>query len=125
MIEGIGRMADTLKRQNIARFHMTKNGQTLYDQRYDSETTDYTESSHTRAVLATNMTNPSEIDIEGVDTAKAWMLTTSQTVYVAIDDNSFLWPVKEFVMVVGAVTHLYVKNTNTTNTATVEIVVTD
>ena len=118
-------MADTLKRQNIARFHMTKNGQTLYDQRYDSEMQDYTESSHTRAVLATNMANPSEIDIEGVDTAQAWMLTTSQTILVAVDDNSFLWPVKEFIMVVGVVTHLYVQNENTTNTATVEIVVTD
>ena len=114
-------MADTLKRQNIARFHMTKNGQTLYDQRYDSETTDYTESSHTRAVLATNMLSPSEIDIEGVTEAKAWMLTTSQTVYVAVDDNSFLWPVAEFVMVVGALTHLYIQNTNTTNTNTTDI----
>lgn len=118
-------MADTLKRQTIARFHLTKNGQTLYDQRYDSETKDYIESSHTRAVLATNMANPSEIDIEGVDTAAAWILTTSQTILVAVDDNSFLWPVKEFIMVVGSLTHLYVQNTNTTNTATIEVAVSD
>ncbi|KPJ95869.1 MAG: hypothetical protein AMJ55_02970 [Gammaproteobacteria bacterium SG8_15] len=118
-------MADVLKKQMLARLHLTKNGRTLYDQRFDSETSDFAEFSQHRAVLATNMAIPEEIDLEGVDTGTMMALLTDQQIKVSVDSNTYQWTVSEFVMLSGSFTHVYVQNESTTNTATIEVVVVD
>lgn len=118
-------MADTLKKQMVARLHLTKNGLTLIDQRYDSETSDYVELSQHRAVLATNMANPEEIDLEGVDTGTMFSLLTDQEIKVSVDSQTYQWSVTQYVAMTGSFTHVYVQNESTTNVATIEILVVD
>jgi len=127
-------MADALKRTLRARVRLIRDGVDIYDQNFYEPNETYVESTHQRIVLATNMASPSEIDMSGVasdiaggDTAETLFLQTDRDVLVALDDNTFLWVVKEngALMLVGSFTHLYVQNESTTNLATIELVITD
>lgn len=120
-------MADALKRTLRARVRLIRDGVDIYDQNFYEPNESYTESTHQRVILATNMTIPSEIDMSGVTTGESLFLQTDRDVLVALDDNSFLWTVKEngALMLVGSFTHLYVQNESTTNLATIELVITD
>jgi hypothetical protein len=110
-----------------ARVRLIRDGADLYDQVFYEPDESYTESTHQRAVLATNMASPSEVDMAGVATGEALFLQTDREIKVALDDNTYLWTVKEngALMLVGSFTHLYLQNESTTNQATVELVVTD
>lgn len=120
-------MADSLERTLRARVRLIRDGADLYDQVMYSPDVSYTESTHQRVVLATNMASPSEVDMAGVATGEALFLQTDRDIQVALDTNTKLWTVKEngALMLVGSFTHLYLQNESTTNQATVELVVTD
>ena len=120
-------MADALNRTMRARIRLIRDGADMYDQSfYDSETA-YAESTHQRVILATNMVSPSEVDMAGVSSAVALFIQTDRDIKVALDDNTFLWTIKEngALMLTGSFTHLYLQNESTTNQAIVELVLTD
>lgn len=120
-------MADALERTLRARVRLLRNGADLYDQVFYDPSVTYTESTHQRAVLSTNMATPQEVDLQGVEDAATLFLQTDRDILVAVDDSSNTWPVSEHgaLLLVGAFTHLYVQNESTENQATIELVVTD
>ena len=120
-------MADSLKRTIRARVVLIRDGQEMHDQHYYEPNESYTESTHQRLVLATNMSSPSEVDMAGVSAAVTLYIETDRAIKVALDDNTYLWDVAEHgaIMLVGSFTHLYLQNASTTNLATVDLVVTD
>lgn len=120
-------MADALSRTMRARVRLIRNGVDLYDQTYYEPDISYTESTHQRVILSTNMASPQEVDMAGVSTAETLFLQTDRDILVAVDNNARTWPVTEHgsILLVGSFTHLYLQNESTTNQATVELVVTD
>ena len=104
---------------------LTRDGSTIVDQSLKTTANTYTEHAAERVVLATNMASPQEVNLGGVDTGVRLMLETDRTISVALDTSTKLWMVSEAVLYAGSFTHLYLQNTNTTNTATVQYVVTD
>ena len=120
-------MADVLKRTVRAFVQLEQNELTMYGQEYlDSDRT-FTESVHQRAVLLTNMTSFSEFDITNVDTPALLFLENDRAVTIALNTtaNAVTLADAGFIMMYGTFTGVYVKNENTTYTATVELVVTD
>lgn len=124
-------MADVLKVQPKARFQVTRNGTTLYDQDYAPSQADYTEHAGARLILATNMPTFQEFDMEGVDTGEYFMLETDRPILVALNTTAQVWQVGTgtsggALMLSGAsITHIYVQNESTTNVATAHLIVTD
>jgi hypothetical protein len=120
-------MADSLSRTLRARVRLIRNGADLYDQVFYDPDITYSESTHQRVVLATNMASPSEVDLAGVETGGTLFLQTDRTISVAVNSASSLWPVAEngALLLTGSITHLYLQNESTINQATVELVVTD
>lgn len=120
-------MADALSRTLRTRVRLIRDGVDLYDQSYYEPNVDYTESTHQRVILATNMATPEAVDMAGVSTAATLFLQTDRDILVAVDSSTKTWPVSGdgAVMLVGSFTHLYLQNESTTNQATVELVVTD
>lgn len=119
-------MADITKVEPSARIKLTRNGVTLYSQHYAPASQTYGEHVADRLILATNMTVVEEYSLGGVGTAEFLLLETSQEISVGVDNQTVLVDVAKALMLSGAsFTHLYLQNTNTTNTATVQIVVSD
>lgn len=125
-------MADVLRRTTRASVKLTRNELGMYDQVHFKEDVTFTESAHQRAVLSTNMVSPDELDITNVTTgsttpAKVFMISTDRDIKVAIDlvGNILDLAGPGMIMMVGSLTHVFVQNTNTTYTATIEFVVTD
>jgi hypothetical protein len=120
-------LADVTKAELSARLKLTRNGLTLYDQRFYSGSEDFDESTHQRVVLATNMATSQEIDMTNITTGTKLMLQTTRAIKVAVDAVGAQWDVAAngAVLLTGSFTHVYVKNESTTNTATIEAVVTD
>jgi len=120
-------VADVYKRTVRARVWITKNEIPRYDQEYLTSDTTMTESVHQRAVLATNMSTPDELDMTNLVTASVVMLETDRpiTVFLNTTANSFTLATNGMVMLVGSVTHVYVQNNSTPYTATVEFLATD
>jgi hypothetical protein len=120
-------MADALSRTMRARVRLVRDGADLYDQVFYEPDETYTESTHQRAVLSTNMAVPQEIDMFGVETGEALFLQTDRAIKVSLDSSGNQWSVGEngCVMLVGSFTHVYVQNESTTNQATIELVITD
>jgi hypothetical protein len=104
----------------------------MYDQRFYAEDESFSESTHQRIVLATNMASPSEVDLSGVTATPSvtqggtLFLEADRAISVAVNNSSYLWPLSAngALLLTGTITHLYVQNESTTNTATVELVVT-
>jgi hypothetical protein len=76
------------------------------------------------------MTSPQEYEFTHITTAKHLMLVTDQPILVSMDTTTTQWNVgtsddEGAVLLVGSFTHVYVKNESTTNTATVDLVVSD
>lgn len=72
------------------------------------------------------MTVVEEYNMGGVGTAEFLLLEVSQQISVGIDNQTVLTDVSKAMMLSGAsFTHIYFQNTNTTNTAVVQIVVAD
>ena len=120
-------MADALTRTMRARVSLIRDGAQYHDQVYYEPNDTYTESTHQRVVLSTNMASPQEVDMAGVATAATLFLQTDRDILVAVNNASYLWPVNEHgaLVLVGAFTHLYVQNESTTNQAVVDMIVTD
>jgi hypothetical protein len=120
-------MADALSKTMRARVRLIRNGVDYFDQVYYEPDISYTESTHQRVILSTNMASPSEVDLSGVETGATLFLQTDRDILVAVDNSARTWPVSEHgsVLLVGSFTHLYLQNESTTNQATVELVVTD
>jgi len=125
-------MADVNRRTTRAHVRLTKNELDMYNQEHFKEDVTFTESVHQRTVLGTNMLIVDELDITNVTTgsttpAKVLMLETDRAVVVAVDTSSNTVSLADngMIMMVGSFTHVYVQNTNTTYTATIEFVVTD
>jgi len=76
------------------------------------------------------MSSPQEFLFTHIPTAKHFMLVTDQPILVSVDTTLTQWSVgtsddEGAVMLIGSFTHVYVKNESTTNTAIVDIIVTD
>jgi hypothetical protein len=76
------------------------------------------------------MSTPQEFVFDHITTAKHFMLVTDQPILVSLDVTTTPWSVgvsddEGAVLLVGSFTHVYVKNESTTNTATVDILVSD
>lgn len=120
-------MADALSRTMRARVKLIRDGAVNHDQVFYQDDETYTESTHQRIVLATNMSAPQEIDLSGVASAGSLFLSTDRDILATLNTTTATWPVGEngALMLVGSFTHLYVQNESTTNLATIDIVVTD
>lgn len=124
-------MADVLKQTIGVSIVLDRNGRTMYDQRFYEEDGTFSESTHQRLVLATNMATPSEVDLSGVTETPSTtqgstlFLETDRTIKVAVNNASYVWPLSAngALLLTGTITHLYVQNESTTNQATVELVV--
>lgn len=125
-------MADVLKQSIAVSVELDRNSQLMYGQRFYQNDVTFTESTHQRIVLATNMSSPQEIDLSGVTSTPSvtqggtLFLETDRAINVAVNVTSHLWPlgVNGALLLTGAITHLYVQNESTTNQAVVELVVT-
>lgn len=104
---------------------MLRNGVTVYDQAYTPVEEPYSEHTGDRVVLATNMASPQQVNLGGVSAAEHLILITDRVIKVGVNSQTNLWPVSKALMVVGAFSSLYFQNESTTNTATVEYMVTD
>ena len=72
------------------------------------------------------MTAVEELSLGGVGTGEFLLLQTDQPIKVGIDNQTVLLDVSKAIMLGGAsFTHIYLQNESTTNTATVQAVVTD
>lgn len=120
-------MADALSRTLRARVRLIRNDADLYDQVFYDPDVSYTESTHQRVILATNMSVPVAVDLGGVSAAETLFLQTDRGINVGINSTTAVWPVtaQGAVLLVGSFSSLYLQNESTTNTATVELVVTD
>lgn len=118
-------MADVLKVTELARLKLTRNGTVLYDQTFEPTEESYSEHSADRVVLAVNMASPQQVNLGGVATGRHLILETDQTIKVGVDSTTNLWQISSALMLVGSFTNLYVQNESLTNTATVQVVVTD
>lgn len=118
-------MADVLRVGELARLKLFRNGVVVYDQAYAPQEETYTEHAGDRVVLATNMASPEQVNLGGVATAEHLMLETSGEIKVGINSQTNLITVKKALLVISSFSTLYFQNENTTNTATVEYMVTD
>lgn len=71
------------------------------------------------------MSSPQAVNLGGVATGARLIVTTDQTIKVAINGTTALWPVSKAVLLEGTFTSLYLKNENTSREATVRVLVTD
>jgi len=72
------------------------------------------------------MTVVEEYVMGGVDTAEFLLIEVSQSIKVGVENTTVLVDVGKALMLSGAsFSHIYLQNTNTTNTAVVQIVVSD
>lgn len=123
-------MANALDYRLLAVTRLSRNGKTMYEQTFNTVARPYTESTHQRVVLGTNMAVPEEVDLAGVtsapgvDEAHTVFLQTDRAIQVAVNDPARLWPMNAngAMLLTGAVTHLFVYNESTTNQATVDLV---
>ena len=124
-------MADALKYSILATLKLEKDGRPMYHQVHQRIPTTYTESTHQRIVLATNMSAPQEVDLSGVTSAPGadegvvLFLETDRAIDVAVNSVTALWPLNAngAMLLTGPVEHLYVFNESTTNQAIVELCV--
>ena len=124
-------MADVLRRTTNAQVALTKNELPMYTQRHFKEDVSFTESTHQRVTLATNMATPQEFDLTGGDsvtfTGNVLMFQTDREVDIGVDSaiNLINVAANGVFMMVGSYTHLFCKNNSSTYTANVEFVATD
>ena len=119
-------MADVLKVEPSARIKLTRNGVRLYEQHYAPTSQTYAEHTADRLILATNMTVVSEVNLGGVGTGEFLLVQTDQQIKIGVDNQTTLWTFSGAVMLAGgAFTHVYLQNESTTNTATVQLIVSD
>lgn len=124
-------MADVLKAQELVSLKLYKNGVLIHQSPYEPAEESFTEKSADRVILATNMTSPQEYNMGGVATAARLYVESDQQILVAIDTTTTKWTVGKdqeggVLLLRGtSFTHLYLQNENTTNTATIDVVVTD
>ncbi len=118
-------MADVLRVGELARLKLVRDGVTVYDQAYAPTEEAYTEHAGDRVVLATNMASPEQVNLGGVSTGEHLMLETDRTILVGVNSQTNLITVKKALMVISSFSTLYFQNESTTNTATVEYMVTD
>lgn len=120
-------MADVTKRNVRANIFLTRNELTLYDQEYVKSDVDFDQSTNQRVVLATNMATPSELDLGNITTGAALMLKTDREITFALNTTSNTINIADngMVQIVGEFTAVYVQNSSTTYTATIDFVATD
>jgi hypothetical protein len=120
-------MADVLKRTVRARVLLTNNERTMFDEEYYEKDAAFTESTHQRIVLGTNMASSAEIDLSGVNTGAVFFFECDREVSVGINSTTNLLVLGDngTMLFTGAFSHVYVQNNSHTYTSTVEIVVTD
>jgi hypothetical protein len=72
------------------------------------------------------MTVVEEYNMGGVGTAEFLLVETSQAIKVGVENQTVLVDVSKAIMLSGAsFSHIYFQNTNTTNTAVVQVIVAD
>ena len=120
-------MADVYKRTLRARTFIERNGVVTYNQEFLSSDVTCTETLHQRVVLATNMSTPQSVDMSHIGTAATMQLECDRAVKVFVNTNANSVTLDDtgLLMMTGSITKVYLQNTNTTYTATVEIVLTD
>jgi hypothetical protein len=123
-------VANALEYKLLAVAELRRNGRPMYNQTFSTILRPYTESTHQRVVLATNMAVPQEVDLSGVtgapgvDEAHTVFVQTDRAVQVSMNAPDNLWPINAngSVLLTGTVTHLYVYNESTTNQAIIDVV---
>lgn len=124
-------MADVLKRTVRARLLIVKNELTRYDQEYLESEVAITEYTHQRVVLAADMADPSEINMENLTTANVIMLEADRAVTVYLNQtgptfaNGISLGDTGMLMLAGPVTSVHVQNVNPDYTATLEFLASD
>lgn len=121
-------MADVLEVQGSARFLLTRNNIKLYEQVYTSTDTTYTRHASDRLVLGTNMANFQEVslnDINSTNLGSHLLVSSDRAIMIAVNTTNQKVSADTLMMISTQVSHLYFKNTDTDNTATVSYVVTD
>lgn len=121
-------MADTLEVEQSARLKLLRNDVTLYEQQFSSTAATYSVHAADRVVLATNMSAFEEASIGSVNTTNTGshlMVVSSQAIDIAVNTTAQSVNADVFAMSGATITHLYFKNTDTDNEATVEFVVSD
>jgi hypothetical protein len=122
-------VADVLKVSESARFLLTRNSVTLYEQIYHSATDQtYTRHAADRLVLSSNMSGFQEAslgDINSTNLGAHLMVASDRAITIAVNTTSQYISADTLMMVNTSVSHLYFKNTDANKTATVSFMVTD
>ncbi len=123
-------MADVTKVEVASRLRLFRDNKVVYDQPFSMAATTYVEHTADRVILATNMAVPQEYNLGGVGTGKYFMATSDGPILVALDNSANTWtlgiaPDGGVVTAISAFTHVYFQNQSTTNTVTVDVVVSD
>ena len=122
-------MADVLKTESTARLQLFRDGQRYVDESHVSATSTYTFHASDRVVLATN-TSPTLYSLGSVTAGKNLQVVSSRPIKVSLNSTTALWNVGKgteggILQVSGSFTSVYLQNTNTTFTATVDLLATD
>jgi hypothetical protein len=123
-------MADTTEVEVSAKFRAYRNGKAVVDMPFTMSASSYLEHATDRVILATNMTSPQEYNMGGVGTGKFLMVETDRPILMSLDTTVTQWNVGRgtqggVVVFIGSFTHVYFQNTNTTNTVTANVAVSD
>ena len=107
---------------------LTRNGTTLYSQYFNPIAVTYTRHADDRLVLPANMSTFQEAslgDINSTNLGKHIVVEADRAITIAVNTTAQN-VVAYFMMMSGAsISHLYFKNTDANNTATLEFAVTD
>jgi hypothetical protein len=105
-----------------------RNGVKLYEQIFQPEEASYTRQANDRIVLAANMGAPQQASLGDIDVSNPGqhlLVTADRQIKIGVNSSSVLTDAEALMVIGGSVETLYFQNTDATNTATVEFVVTD
>lgn len=121
-------MADVLEVQELIRVKLLRNGSTLYEQVANPTAVTYTRHASDRLVLAANMANFQEASLGSINSTnpgKHVFVVADRSITIAANTTAQQVVGDTLMMRDTSISHLYFKNTDANNTATVQFVVTD
>jgi len=112
-----------------AKLKLFEDNTTIYNQAYSMSAVTYTEHSTDRLILATN-SGWQAVNMGGVTTGVFTEVKSDRPILVALNATTNSWSLGRgteggVIAAVSSFTHIYVKNASLTNTATVNVALTD
>ena len=121
-------MADVMLVEQLIRMTLTRNGTMIYYQHFNPTAVTYSRHASDRLVLPANMSTFQEAslgDINSTNLGTHLAMISDRAITVAVNTTTKQVVADVLVMRGTNVSHLYFKNTDADNTATIEFAVTD